>query len=80
LVSPNYSVLWARAFWRTSIVMTSMKSTEVGETGEGRIYLVNGVELTREYLDSKWIQETNGANELRSENEIKEKTNHFSVK
>jgi len=59
--------------------MTSMKSTAgVGGTG-GRIYLVNGVELTREYLDSKWIQETEtkGANELRSENEIKKKQISF---
>lgn len=47
------------AFWRTSIVMTSMKSTT--EICRGRIYLVNGVELTREYLDLRQIT----ANEMR---------------
>jgi len=52
------------AFWRTSIVMTSMKSTT--EICRGRIYLVNGVELTREYLDLRQIT----ANEMRLGNGI----------
>lgn len=52
------------AFWRTSIVMTSMKSTT--EICRGRIYLVNEVELTREYFDLRQIT----ANELRLGNGI----------
>lgn len=52
------------AFWRTSIVMTSMKSTT--EICRGRIYLVNEVELTRESFDLRQIT----ANELRLENKI----------
>lgn len=54
------------AFWRTSIVMTSMKSTT--EVVRGRIYLVNGVELTREYFDST---DTKHRTNKPSENEIK---------